>query len=253
MKFSMTHDSAPNEPALDGAKVAIVGLGGTHSSFTDAAANGEDFDEVWAINSMMVPIKHDRVFMMDPASRFLDTNNAGKQTGAMRRCLGTHPGPIYTCELDKRVPGAVLYPLKEVVKDTGLCYFNNTVPYAIAFAVYNKVSKLSLYGVDYSYKSNLVMAEAGRACAEFWLAVAIAKGVSIEVAYNSTLLDTNVPQEERLYGYHRLSDPLVVSMEDQNLTVTRKSKISAPEPLDDTPVLYGRHDNVPLLREVSSV
>ena len=251
MKFSMTRDS--NEPNIEGAKVAIVGLGGTHSSFTDAVANGEDFDEVWAINSMMVPIKHDRVFMMDPASRFLDTDNAGKQTEAMRRCLGTHPGPIYTCELDERVPGAVLYPLQEVVKATGLCYFNNTVPYAIAFAVYHKVSKLGLYGIDYSYKSNLVMAEAGRACAEFWLAVAISKGMSIEVAYNSTLLDTNVPQEERLYGYHRLADPFVVSVEDQNLTVTRKSNISAPEPLDSTPVLYGRHDHAPLLREVSSV
>ena len=83
--------------------------------------------------------------------------------------------------------------------------------------------------------------------------MAISKGMSIEVAYNSTLLDTNVPQEERLYGYHRLADPFVVSVEDQNLTVTRKSHISAPEPLDSTPVLYGRHDHAPLLREVSSV
>ena len=51
--------------------VAIVGLGSTQGSFTSSVANGKYFDEVWAINSMMVPIKHDRVFMMDPASRFL--------------------------------------------------------------------------------------------------------------------------------------------------------------------------------------
>ena len=53
--------------------VAIVGLGSTQGAFTSSVANGKYFDEVWAINSMMVPIKHDRVFMMDPASRFLDT------------------------------------------------------------------------------------------------------------------------------------------------------------------------------------
>ena len=67
--------------------IAIVGLGNTQGTFTSSVANGKYFDEVWVINSMMVPIKHDRVFMMDPASRFLDTENAGLQTEAMRKAL----------------------------------------------------------------------------------------------------------------------------------------------------------------------
>jgi hypothetical protein len=190
--------------------------------------------------------------MMDPASRFLDTENAGSQTEALRKTLGSHPGPIYTCTLDERVPGAVLYPLKEVVKDTGLCYFNNTVPYAIAFAIHHKVEKLYLYGLDYSYKSNLVLAEAGRACAEFWLSAAIARGMEVEVAHNSTLLDTNVPDEEKLYGYHRLDDPLVMSVSDGSLTVAKKSESTPPEPVDK-PVLYGRHDKVVALNEAVNV
>ena len=238
---------------LNGAEVAIVGLGGTQGTFTSSVANGKSFDEIWAINSMMVPIKHDRVFMMDPASRFLDTENAGAQTDAMRKILGEHPGPIYTCTLDKRVPAAVLYPLEEVVKDTGLCYFNNTIPYAIAFAMYHKVKKLYLYGIDYSYKSNLVMAEAGRACAEFWLSAAIARGMKVEVAHDSTLLDTNVPEEEKLYGYHRLDDPLVLSFSEGSLTVAKKSEAAPPEPTVDEPVLYGRHDRVVLLKEAVNV
>jgi len=232
--------------------VAIVGLGSTQGSFTSSVANGKYFDEVWAINSMMVPIKHDRVFMMDPASRFLDTENAGPQTEAMRKALGKHEGPIYTCTLDDRVPGAVKYPLEEVVKDTGLCYFNNTVPYAIAFAIYHKVTHLYLYGIDYSYKSNIVMAEAGRACAEFWISAAVARGMQIEVAQDSTLLDTNVPEEEKLYGYHRLDDPLVMSVKDGALTVTKKSETTPPEPVDK-PVLYGRHDKVVSFKEVVNV
>jgi hypothetical protein len=233
--------------------VAIIGLGSTHGEFTSSLANGKTYDEVWAINSMLVPIKHDRVFMMDPASRFLETENAGPQTNAMRRELGVHPGPIYTCTLDERVPGAVLYPLEEVVKDTGLCYFNNTVPYAIAFAIYHKVGKLYLYGMDYSYRSNIIMAEAGRACTEFWLSTAISRGIQIEIAYSSTLLDTNVPDAEKLYGYHRLEDPLVMSVEDGSLTVTRQSMVSPPEPADNDLVLYGRHDKVIKLRGTSSV
>jgi hypothetical protein len=232
--------------------VAIVGLGSTQGTFTSSMANGKTFDEVWAINSMMVPIKHDRVFMMDPASRFFDTENAGAQTKAMRRTLGKHSGPIYTCTLDDRVPGAVLYPLEEVVKETGLCYFNNTVPYAVAFAIYHKVTHLYLYGIDYSYKSNIVMAEAGRACTEFWLSAAVARGMKIEVAQDSTLLDTNVPSEEKLYGYHRLDDPLIVSIKEGALTVTKKSESTPPEPVDE-PVLYGRHDKVVPLREAVNV
>ena len=238
---------------LDSRHVAIVGLGSTQGIFTSSVANGKIFDEVWAINSMMVPIKHDRVFMMDPASRFLDTEDAGAQTKAMRKILDSHPGPIYTCVLDDRVPGAVLYPLEEVVKDTGLCYFNNTVPYAIAFAIYHKVKKLYLYGIDYSYKSNLVMAEAGRACTEFWISTAIARGIKIEVAQDSTLLDTNVPNEEKLYGYHRLEDPLVMSVENGGLTVSRQSEAAPPEPSDAEPILYGRHDKVVSLREAGNV
>ena len=88
------------------------------------------------------------------------------------------------------------------------------------------------------------MAEAGRACTEFWISVAIHRGMQIEVAHRSNLLDTNVPNEEKLYGYHRLDDPLVQTMNKGVLEVTRQSFLSSPEPQDKTPVLFGRHDNV---------
>jgi hypothetical protein len=88
------------------------------------------------------------------------------------------------------------------------------------------------------------MAESGRACVEFWLAIAVSKGIKIEVAHNSTLLDTNVPDNEKLYGYHRLDDPLVQTVRDGALLITRQSEFAPPEPQDDKPVIFGRHDNV---------
>jgi len=239
------------DPSLKGSSVAIVGLGGSQGIFTSSVANGKDYDEVWAINSMMAPIKHDRVFMMDPPSRFLDTENAGNQTVALRKCLAIHPGPIYTCVLDKRVPGCVLYPLEEIVKATGLCYFNNTVPYAIAFALFQEVEKIFLYGIDYSYKTDVHMAEAGRACTEFWLACCVNYGMKIEVAFSSSLLDTNVPENERLYGYHRLEDPMVMQIENNQLTVTKQSEASPPEPVDSLKGLYDRNDKIVPFEAVS--
>ena len=43
---------------------------------TTAKSHGTHFDEVWAINAVASVIYHDRVFMMDPASRFLDSDDA---------------------------------------------------------------------------------------------------------------------------------------------------------------------------------
>lgn len=201
-------------PDLSGKTVAIVAMGKSHDQFVMAKTHSQPIDEVWAINAMAGVIFHDRVFMMDPASRFLDSGDAGTQTGIMRSVLSQHTGPIYTCELDDRCPGLVEYPLEEVVNSVGTWYLNNTVAFAIAFAIAAKVKQIMVYGVDFSYKGNVHYAEAGRACCEFLLSKATERGILVGVAQTSSLLDTNLPPHEKLYGYHRLSDPPVFSMQD---------------------------------------
>lgn len=232
--------------------VAIVALGGSFSEYVLSRINSQKFDEVWGINSIGAIFHVDKTFMMDPASRFLDDIKAGKQTGIAQEFLLKTPnkGPIYSCCADERVPEIEPYPLKEVISELGFAYFNNTVAYAIAYAIYNKkVSKLHLYGVDFSYKQNINFAEAGRACCEFWCAIALSKGMQIEIAQTSGFMDTNVPENEKLYGYHRLEDPLVQTIKDGDLLIMPQSEhisenkevLRPPEPLDD-PVLIGRHD-----------
>ena len=230
---------------LKGKEIAILWLGGSISEFVMSRINSQQFDEVWGINSIGAIFPVDRTFMMDPVSRFLDGEKAGKQTGIGREFLLDTPnkGPIYSCVLDERVPELVEYPLEEVVTSLSFCYFNNTVAYAVAFAVAAEVKKITFYGIDFTYKQNIAFAEAGRACVEFWCAVAVSRGVQIEVARNSSLLDTNVPENEKLYGYHRLEDPLVQSFIDGGLMITKQSEMASPEPLDvKEPVLIGRHD-----------
>ena len=41
----------------------------------------------------------------------------------------------------------------------------------------------------------------------------------------SSLLDTNVSEKEKLYGYHRLEDPPVTYMENGNLKTTQSSNV----------------------------
>ena len=75
------------EKKLKGKKIAIVSMGRSQLDYHMSISHSQEYDEVWAINSMCAVIKCDRVFMMDPASRFFDTFDAGPQTQVMCRTL----------------------------------------------------------------------------------------------------------------------------------------------------------------------
>jgi hypothetical protein len=66
----------------------------------------------------------------------------------------------------------------------------------------------------------------------------------VDVASSSSLLDTDVPIEEKLYGYHRLDDPLIMDIKEGTLTLIQKSNIEPPEPMDNQPVLFEKNDKV---------
>ena len=210
---------------LEGAHVALVGLGTSQIDYVIGRENSVEWDETWGWGSSAAVYKLDRLFMMDPASRFFDTEDAGKQTDVMRKILPDLEIPIYSCELDERVPGIVEYPINEIVEATRCAYMNNTVAYAVAFAYWNNVKQLDLFGVDFSYKGNLHFAEAGRACVEFWLSKCIEKKIKVGVSPRSTLLDSNVPVAERLYGYHRLEDPKVAIPDEDEWFVCNQSEM----------------------------
>ena len=120
-------------------KIAIVGLGGSYADYIAARVASQEFDEIWGINCIGGVIHVDKTFMMDPASRFIDTENAGSQTGIAREFLIKNKAPIFSCAKHPDFPAIEQYPLEDVVKSTGYCYFNNTVAYAIAYAVWKKV------------------------------------------------------------------------------------------------------------------
>ena len=201
-------------PELKGKHVAIIAMGESQLDYHLSKIYSNKYDEVWGINCMGEITKCDRIFMLDPASRFLDTDDAGSQTGIMKTMFKNYKGPIYSCELDERVPNIEVYPIEEVVQYADCAYLNNTVPFAFAYALYQEVAQISIYGIDFSYKGNLHYAEAGKACCEFWLSKCIENGIKVGVGARSGLLDTNVPIEERIYGFHRLPDPIVMTVEE---------------------------------------
>ena len=193
------------------AHVAIVGLGPSCATFFELARGlggiSAYCDEVWGINAIGDVLRCNRIFHMDDlriqesrAKERPDSNIA-----RMVEWLKTHPGPVYTSVVREGYPGLVAFPLQEVLNgryDTngGAPYFNSTAAYAIAYAVHIGVKRISLFGMDYTLP-NVHQAEKGRACCEFWLGIAAARGIEITVPETTSLLDACEPEELRLYGY----------------------------------------------------
>ena len=225
-------------PDLSGKSVALIAMGKSAGEYLTARAHSVDFDEVWTINVMGQVLPSHRIFMMDPPSRFLDGTQAGGQTGAVQDMLVSDLGvPIYSCTTDPRCPSVVEYPLKEVMSKTANYYFNNTVAYALGFAAATGVKQLSLFGVDFGYREQLYFVEAGRACCEYWVGILTSHGCSVMVSSESSFMDTNVPPTERLYGYHRLDDPMHIEVQSGQFSMVRASEYTAP-PEPEDPVLY---------------
>ena len=227
---------------LEGKSIAIVAMGNSQIDFHLSQIHSVSFDEVWAINAMVGVLPNiDRAFILDPMSRFLDTEDAGSMTKMMRLVLPSAYYPIYSCELDGRVPAVEEYPLEHLVKDLSCSYFNNTIAYAVAFALWSKVSSISIFGVDFTYKTNMHFAESGRGCVEFWISKCIDAEIDIAIAPRSSLLDTDVETQDKLYGYHRLNDPKITYQNGAGMKVCNFSDIQIEE--NGKPVgIIGRKD-----------
>lgn len=194
--------------------VVILGLGPSLEAFVDLAkrAGGRSAfcDEVWGINAVADVISCDRVFHMDDVrvQQLRADAEPESNIASMLKWLKRHPRPVYTSRPHEDYPGLVAYPLQDVIRSCGFAYFNSTAAYAVAYAVHIGVKKIGLFGFDFTYKDSH-KAEKGRACVEFHLGIAKARGIEIGFPENTSLMDSCAPFEERIYGY----DTLDVAME----------------------------------------
>lgn len=190
-------------------RIAIVGLGGSVDAYTDvvkrAGGRSRLFDQVWCINALGNVFDCDLIFHMDDiriqsirAEARPDSNIA-----TMVEWLKTSKTPVMTSRGHPDYPALIEFPLEDALNILGNCYFNNTAAYAIAYAIMVEATDISLFGMDYTYP-NRHDAEKGRACVEFWLGVAHARGIRIGLPVSTTLMDANVSQESRMYGYDTL-------------------------------------------------
>lgn len=193
--------------------VALVAIGGSRTAFIDHAMSscyketGLHWDEVWTVNSGFWAFNHDKVFIMD------DLRVQATRYPVYGERLKVHPKPIITSTPYDEFPTAVAYPIQEVVDLIGEnAWLNNTVIYAIAYALLSGVKQLYLYGADFYY-INMTRREEGAQAAAYLIGIAKGLGMQTILPQTTSLLaagQIKVVEDHvyrPLYGY--MQHPLI--------------------------------------------
>jgi hypothetical protein len=184
-------------------RIAIVAMGATKTEFIGPASIAGTpygmWDEVWTLNGLCGVLRADRYFMLDD---FGIQEGRAEWNGYVRGMLKTAreaSNTIITTRAVDGYPDLQEYPLQYVVDQLGLrrMYFSNSVPYMVALALAEGATKIGVYGCDYTYNGGK-NTENGRACLEWWLGFAEARGVEVVLPASTTLMDGG---RDQTYGY----------------------------------------------------
>lgn len=232
--------------------VAILGLGPSvrqYLELTKRCGGRRAFcDETWGINALGDVFVCDRLFHMDDV-RIQEIRAAAKPDSNIARMLEwlkTCKTPIVTSQAHPDYPALEPFPLGEVLTEFPLGYFNSTAAYAVAFALHVGATKITCFGMDFTYP-DAHTAEKGRACVEFWLGMAAARGVELSVPKTTSLLDAMNPQSERFYGYDCVDLDITRDGEQIKVAFTDREFLPSAEQIERA-YDHSRHPN-PLLTD----
>jgi len=235
--------------------VAILGLGLSLKAYVDMAkglgSRHKVADETWAINAAADVIQCDRVFHMDDVriQEIRAVENPDGNIAAMLPWLRKHPGPVITSRLHPDYPGLVEFPLADVLNScAGQVYMNSTAACAVAYAIHIGVKKIMCFGMDFTLP-NSYDAEQGKACVEFWLGFARARGIDIVCPKISSLLDACEPFERRIYGYDAVHLSISGEVGAAKVEIKDRDVLPTAEEIEHR-YDHSRHPN-PLMRKTS--
>lgn len=117
--------------------------------------------------------------------------------------------PVMMIDEHPDVPASRRYPIEKVWKYEGHApYFTCTPAYMIAYAIYQGYDEIHLYGLDLTINEEY---QKQKACVEFWIAVALEKGIDVQWPESSPLLFAP------LYGRTSEAEPRLRDMAESRL------------------------------------
>lgn len=227
--------------------IAILGLGPSVRQFLELTkrmgGRRAYCDEVWGINALGDVFACDLVFHMDDVRIQQIRSDAAPQSNIahMLDWLRTYNGPVITSRAHPDFPCLVEFPLADVLTENPQGYFNSTAAYAVAYAIHVGAKKISCFGMDFTYP-DAHQAEKGRACVEFWLGIAAARGIQICVPKTTSLLDALNAQPQRFYGYDTLNLEFQRGPDGVHVVKTERTELPTAEEIEAA-YDHNRHPN----------
>src|SRR5574343_1862348 len=172
-------------------KVALVGA---NDSYKQAPFDDPDW-EIWGCNSLWKFCQDSKGHFR--ADRWFELHPMSVQTEDEIMAIVECPIPIYL--LDERdtyaIKNAAAYPLDDIIERFKYRYFTCTFAYQIALAIHLNFLEIGLYGIELS-QGTARERTVEKAWVEFWLGVAIGRGVKVHLPNDSRLC-----YQDSLYGY----------------------------------------------------
>ena len=175
--------------------VALVGMAPTSC----ALAPYDDLDvEIWGLNEM-------HAFpWMKRATRWFQLHHSDSwHRPVAKRAVHNHLEwlksnpwniPVYMQYWNEEVPNAVAYPLREVSEmafgnfrrgDETIKYFTSTLAYYMGIALLEGFDRIEIYGFEMAATEEYIEQ---KGCAEFWIGLAMGRGVEIYIPDNCILM-----------------------------------------------------------------
>ena len=156
--------------------------------------------EIWGVNTMYRNRDLDRIFIMHDIKYDILT-----QDRDFVDSINTKGMPVYTAGDYPPIKNNIPYPTEEVIQYFGVGFFLNVMGWMLALAIMQKPKRITLYGVDMRSDSGDEYRLGERGCIEFWLGMAMGKGIDIGLPQESFLLKRVM--RGNFYGYHFRKNP----------------------------------------------
>jgi hypothetical protein len=203
-------------------KVAIVGFA---TSSRDLAPFDDPSYEIWTLNQLYrhVPraTRHFDIHVNWQEDNVEGTDHEG--------WIKEAPIPTYMMSRDPKLPNSVRFPIERVIEDAGVDYFTSTVAFEVGLAISEGFKEIALFGIDLIVGTEYSVQ---KACLEFWLGMAHARGINVRIPAESALL-----KHAYRYGYEREPDWGPLSMAEvggriEHLSGERNKRMALINALD---------------------
>lgn len=173
-------------------KLIIIGKG---FDWWSAPQDVDSDTSVWGINDLIMKrINLDLLFNMHLLEDYSEMDMACVKLADQLKI------PVVMPKQYDFLKHSFVFPLEEAMQEFGTDYFMTGIAYMIAYAIMKGYKQIDLYGINMrgaeeKYKN-------ARACVEFWLGIAMGRG--IKVIPHGRYTDLFKAFDRRLYGYNHL-------------------------------------------------